>query len=334
MNFIKIIFFLLFVNKNTTALRLPINFTHTHRSSLRMINDNKIINKTKSYLKLTRSNNILPTILLSFTGSYITSTNNLIPKTIVTVLTMSYSMIINDIFDYGLDKVNNPDRPLVSGKVTLYEALTLMVIILKTIDYVSYYYLPKNLQKILEIMVIIVSLYTPLLKRIPFIKNLTCASVISFAIFFSGLPSTKNRPLLYITSIYIFLGSLMNELLLDIKDYYGDKQNKIYTIPVIFGKHNTLKLCSTILRFNILFNSIILLSFYNLFIMLPFLVINFNYYFRLNKIINNNLEKLRLYNSIGIYYEKILQNSNDIKNIVNQSNIPLFMSLIYFCYIK
>jgi 4-hydroxybenzoate polyprenyltransferase len=183
-----------------------------------------------------------------------------------------------------------------------------MVIILKTIDYVSYYYLPKKLQKILEMMVIIVSLYTPILKKIPLVKNITCASIISFAIFFAGL-STNNKPLLYIASIYIFLGSLMNELLLDIRDYDGDKQNKIYTIPVIFGKQNTLKICYNILRFNILLNSSILLSFYNIFTMIPFLIINFNYYFR-------------------------IKNNSEIKEIVNQSNIPLFMTLIYFCYIK
>lgn len=306
MNLIKIIFFLsLFVN----------GYSLKNLNKLVMASDNKILNKTKSYLQLTRADNILPTTLLSFTGAYITSTNNLMPKTIVTVLTMCYSMIVNDIFDYEIDKINNPTRPLVSGKVTLYEALTLMVIILKTIDYVSYYYLPKNLQRILEIMVIIVSLYTPILKKIPLVKNLTCATVISFSVFFSGL-SINNRFLLYIVSSYIFLGTLMNELLLDIKDYDGDKENKINTIPVIFGKNNTLELCSNILRFNILFNSTILLSFYNLFKMLPFLLFNIGHYIKLNNIINNGYT------------------NSSIKNFVSFSNIPLFFSLIYFCIIS
>ena len=176
---------------------------------------------------------------------------------------MCYSMIINDIFDYNIDKINKPNSPLVSGQVRFYEAIALMMIILKIINYVSYYYLPKNLQKILQLMLIIVSLYTPILKKIPLVKNLTCASVVSFSLFFSGLP-TNNINLLLIGSTYIFVGSLMNELLLDVEDYKGDKESKIYTIPVIFGIKNTLKLCLNILRFNILFISTTLLSFYNL----------------------------------------------------------------------
>jgi geranylgeranylglycerol-phosphate geranylgeranyltransferase len=228
MNLIKIIFFLsLFVN----------GYSLKNINKLVMVSDNKILNKTKSYLQLTRANNILPTTLLSFTGAYITSTNNLIPKTIVTVLTMCYSMIVNDIFDYEIDKINNPTRPLVSGKVTLYEALTLMVIILKTIDYVSYYYLPKNLQRILEIMVIIVSLYTPILKKIPLIKNLTCASVISFAIFFSGL-GKNNKFLLYIAFIPI------NNPLLYVYNNKGkfliDSRNKLSGLNWVYSKFNGL----------------------------------------------------------------------------------------------
>lgn len=302
MNLIKIMM-LLFVN--CSALRIINKPLMTY----------EIINKSKSYLKITRSNNILPTSLLSFTGAYLTSSNNVLPKTIITVLTMCYSMIINDIFDYNVDKINKPNSPLVSGQVKFYEALTLMVIILKLIDYISKYYLPKNLQNILQLILIIVSLYTPILKKIPLVKNLTCASIVSFSLFFSGLP-TNNIKLLLIASTYIFVGSLMNELLLDVEDYKGDKESKIYTIPVIFGINNTLKLCLNILRFNILFISTILLSFYNLQTVLPFLIFNIGHYLTLRKKVK--------YNYVDY----------SIRDVVHWSNIPLFFSLIYFCVVS
>ena len=281
---------------------------------------NNIIPKTKSFLKLVRYNNILPASLLSFSGAYMASLDRgfpikSIPNAAITVLVTCYSMIINDIFDYNVDKINKPNSPLVSGQVKFYEALTLMIIILKAIDYISKYYLPKNLQNMLQLMLIIVSLYTPLFKKIPLVKNLTCASVIAFSIFFSGLP-TNNIKLLLIASTYIFVGSLMNELLLDVEDYKGDKESKIYTIPVIFGINNTLKLCLNILRFNILFISTILLSFYNLQIVLPFLIFNIGHYLTLRKKVK--------YNYVDY----------SIRDVVHWSNIPLFFSLIYFCFIS
>ena len=308
MNLIKIMM-LLFVN--CSALRIINKPLMTYKVPI----INKIIPKIKSYLKITRSHNILPTSLLSFTGAYLTLSNNVLPKTIVTVLTMCYSMIINDIFDYNVDKINKPNSPLVSGQVRFYEAITLMMIILKIINYVSYYYLPKNLQKILQLMLIIVSLYTPILKKIPLVKNLSCASVVSFSLFFSGLP-TNNINLLLLASTYIFVGSLMNELLLDVEDYKGDKESKIYTIPVIFGINNTLKLCLNILRFNILFISTTLLSFYNLQTVLPFLIFNIGHYLTLrNKVKHNYVDY-------------------SIRDVVHWSNMPLFSSLIYFCFIS
>ena len=65
-------------------------------------------------------------------------------------------------------------------------------------------------------------MYTPILKRITLIKNISCASLVSFSLFFSALASSqstmllsnKNFGLLSITMGYIFFGSLSNELLL------------------------------------------------------------------------------------------------------------------------
>ena len=280
-------------------------------------------NKITSYLKLIRYNNILPTAMLSFSGNFISSHNkfifsNTIPSTIVTILTMCYSMVINDIFDINIDKVNNNKRPLVTGEITLYEALTLMVILLKLIDNISFYYLPNNLQKILKSVILIVSLYTPLFKKIPLIKNLVCAFTVSFSLFFSGLSTNSyiiNKSLLFIASSYIFLGSLVNELLLDVSDYNGDSKNNIYTIPVIFGKNNSIELCSSILKFNIVFTCTLLLIIYDFYKAIPVFLFTIGYYFRMNKL------KKKFDNEL-------------LLNLVKDSNIPLFLSLIYFCFLS
>src|SRR5579864_5409954 len=42
----------------------------------------------------------------------------------------SFSMISNDIYDYEVDRVNQPTRPLPSGKITVRQATTFSIILL------------------------------------------------------------------------------------------------------------------------------------------------------------------------------------------------------------
>ena len=105
--------------------------------------DNKIIKKFRDVSKLTRSVNIIPTLLLSFSGGWIMnpSTSNLIHSTpfivsnINAVLIMSLSMILNDLFDIEVDKLNNPSRPLITGEISKIEAISLSGLLFLIIEY-------------------------------------------------------------------------------------------------------------------------------------------------------------------------------------------------------
>ena len=81
----------------------------------------------------------------------------------------------------------------------------------------------------------------------------------SFSLFYAGLVSTnheymplnKNFGIFSLVLTLIFMGSFYNELLLDMRDYDGDKQNNIVTIPVLFGKKYAWLLSNGVLTFNI-----------------------------------------------------------------------------------
>ena len=75
------------------------------------------------------------------------------------------------------------------------------------------------------------------------IKNISCALLVCFSVIFTGLSSShnglllnKNCDLLIILTNLIFTGSWTNEILLDIRDYEGDKKLSIQTLPTVFGK--------------------------------------------------------------------------------------------------
>jgi 4-hydroxybenzoate polyprenyltransferase len=289
-----------------------------------------ICNKFQSFFKLMRVKGIPPTFLLCFSGGWIMNPSlpNLlksvpfIVSVVNTLLITSASMVINDIFDINVDRINSPHRPLITGEVTMKEAYLLIALLLGGAEYLTFRFLPFNLQMIVQLAIIQIILYTPVLKRIFLIKNLSCAGLVSFSIFFNGLASAGNTllttnanfGLLGIALSLIFFGSWSNEIILDMRDIEGDKNNKIVTIPTLFGNDFSWYLLQTINNYNIISNSLSMAYLYNsprigsgiVFILTPLLV-----------------------NLYQVKREKYSLES--IKNYTQKSNYPLLALMSYLC---
>lgn len=283
--------FLLILTSCSAFYKIP-SIKDNLKCSISKNNYSNTIIKPKSYMKLIRYKNILPTFFLSLSGGILVNPIKIFSKTFIvslvnTILIMSSSMVINDIYDIKIDKSNNIDRPLVSGEISKKEAIIFVSILIGLTEFLSIRFLPLNLQKIIDYSIIFINIYTPILKKIPLIKNISCALLVSFSIYFAGLSTNillnyKNYPLFIITISLIFFGSLYNELLLDMRDYDGDRTNKIFTIPVLFGKKKAWNFINSVLNFNIILNTMALSYFYNfkfgLLLLLIFTQVKFDLY--------------------------------------------------------
>lgn len=273
------------------------------------------VKKIQSISKLIRCKNIAPTMLLCFTGGFLQTKNanalwkskEFMTSSLITLFVMSNSMIINDLFDMNVDKINNPSRPLITGEITKSEAISLFSFI-TILNEVLTKQLPNVLQLYARLAMIIITLYTPIFKKIPLMKNMVCAGLVSFSILFCGKSFSTNNILLYIAVQHVFAGSLHNEILLDIKDMEGDKQSNINTIPVLFGKRNAWKLATMILLFNV-----IVIARKMSYSSIPLLMTTLPMFYNLHTIQTNNFVK------------------KEVHHAVNQTTIPLFISLIYLC---
>jgi 4-hydroxybenzoate polyprenyltransferase len=289
------------------------------------------ISKIKSASKLIRSVNILPTLFLSFSGGFIANpsiynllnSNEFISSTFITLLIVSLSMIFNDLYDIELDKINNPSRPLINGEISKSEAYFISFLFLLLI-YFNERNLSNNLQELTNIILFGISIYTPIIKKVTFIKNIFCAAIVSLTIIYSALSvnsdiyywilnnsiENTNYQILLTTMRYIFLGSLSNELLLDMCDMEGDKLNNIKTVPVLFGKNLTFVFIMFILFCNIL-----------------------NILF-----INNDFAKLSLILYLPVIIDMYkIKKSNYEKIVIDKSlqnlTIPMFLMLLYMGYL-
>lgn len=230
--------------------------------------------KTSGFIKIIRAENILPTLLLSMSSGFIMIPNliNLLKSTpfmvsiVIIMLIMTNGMIINDIFDIKIDKINTPTRPLITGELTKQEAFGISAVFMVITELLSMRVLNASSQTVVDVANLVILLYTPIFKRILFVKNLVCGGLISFATIFPALcigNINGNFQLLMVLCRMILFGSISLEMLYDIKDYDGDLRNGINTIPNTYGKHFTYQFVSALLTFSILLNMMYLTCMYN-----------------------------------------------------------------------
>lgn len=285
--------------------------------------------KTKGFMKLIRHQSIFPTLILNLAGGwlanpslqYLVKSKQFIVGSAITILIMSLSMITNDIFDIDVDKINNPGRPLITGEITKKEAIIATGIMTVIIEILNFRYMSSNVKIHTHLALLMVLIYTPILKKIIFLKNLSCSGLVSFALYYTGNivsgESTTPNVLLDIATQLIFWGSLQNEILLDIADSEGDKKNGILTIPVVFGKDAAFTISNYIAHINILWRMYYLISreytysagFLMMLFCSPILV-------GLRRIKNMNYKDITL------------------RNAVKETTKPMILALSYLCFLR
>lgn len=304
------IFFICKIKKSKCYVLKSINSKDNNKIKT-LLNDNnsKIMkqNKIKSYSKLLRTSNILPTFLLNVLAGWLTIPNYKLflnkqfwVFSLITQLTMMNSMVINDLFDLKIDLINNNNRPLVNKEISIKEAHCLYISTNIVIGLLSTcFFNEKYFYKFIYAINLMLFLYTPYLKKILFIKNITCASVISSTLVLTSKSISlynytpyysSHVNLIDISSRFLFLSSLYIELLLDIKDIHGDKENNIVTVPNYFGVKKTFNFLIVLFTGNCFYNSIIFYRTHNYKLFIGFLLANTHFFKNLSILRNNKID--------------------------------------------
>jgi geranylgeranylglycerol-phosphate geranylgeranyltransferase len=150
------------------------------------------------------------------------------------------AMITNDYFDIEVDRVNHPQRPLPSGRISIHE-----ILILTGLFTVAGFVTAALLGLVTLIFAVIVWIiaisYNWKFKENGLLGNMMVGfSVASFFIFGGASVGGLTNGLIWIFGILAFIFDLGEEIAADAMDMIGDKERSAKTIALLHGKKYAL----------------------------------------------------------------------------------------------
>ena len=158
-------------------------------------------------------------------------------------LLLAGTMVFNDIQDVQVDRVNSPNRPIPSGKVTVRQAYGLSVV------FSAFALLSSLVLGILTFLTALVALalmayYNTHGKKTGLLGNVVVSFNVALPFFFGGLAVNSLRPLLFIFFLLAFLANTAREVAKGIADVAGDSSKGIMTIAVTQGPKRAAELAA------------------------------------------------------------------------------------------
>ena len=149
-------------------------------------------------------------------------------------LMMAGTMILNDVYDVEVDRLNNPQRPIPSGKIRNREAYILAVLFSgASIVFAGLLGPWTAITGLLALGLMLY--YNTRGKRTGLTGNIVVSFNVALPFFFGGLAVGSLTTLLYIFSVLAFLANLGREIAKGIPDVQGDRALGVRTLAVSIG---------------------------------------------------------------------------------------------------
>jgi len=142
---------------------------------------------------------------------------------------------INDYYDFKIDSINRPERPIPSGRVKLKEALYVTYLLFALGTFTAF-----SIQQICGVIAffnsLMLILYAKTLKSTPFLGNLSIGYLTgSTFLFGASVFGFEGIKALFVLFVLSALAITAREIVKDIEDMEGDKMEGIDTLPLRIG---------------------------------------------------------------------------------------------------
>ncbi|MBU1051146.1 MAG: UbiA family prenyltransferase, partial [Nanoarchaeota archaeon] len=225
-------------------------------------------------------------------GNYLITTKILI-SLVFTIFAVFFgwlfAVFLNDMFDYKIDKVSNKNRPLVSGIISLRinKFLTFIFFLLSIgFSLLASYYVFSFVLLFNILYGFIYSAPPFRLKRFFIIPNIiialcSLAAVMAGFAIISRADSLIEFPKNLLVLILIIY--TISTTLKDIKDYWGDKQEGIKTIPTVFGLRRGKRIIGFLIALSFILVPIFFPVKYLMYVSIPFALMGYLFVVKKNE---------------------------------------------------
>lgn len=195
------------------------------------------MDQIRGLYKISRPVTTISGALAVVLGGYVAGTGdwfNVALAVLATILVSSSANAWNDYLDVEIDRINQPNRPLPSGQVTLRAAkwfsFTLAILSLVVAAFI-------NLPSFIIVLGanLLLYIYSLKLKSTVLLGNISVAFISAMSAVFGGVAASNPRPTIWLFLI-IFVAILGREVLKTLADYEGDLSESVRTISTVWGK--------------------------------------------------------------------------------------------------
>ncbi|NJE49295.1 geranylgeranylglycerol-phosphate geranylgeranyltransferase [Thermococcus sp. 9N3] len=195
--------------------------------------------EARAFIEITRPHNCVLAGVVGLLGSIVAVGHFPEPVKallvfLVVTLGCSAGNTINDYFDYEIDRINRPERPLPRGamsrRVAFWYAMVLFAIGLVLASLINVYAF-----LLAVVAYTAMFLYAWKLKPLPFVGNLVVAGLTGATPLYGAIAVGKIGLAGYL-ALCAFLVNVAREVIKDIEDVEGDLAKGARTLPIVIGK--------------------------------------------------------------------------------------------------
>ena len=166
-------------------------------------------------------------------------------------LLLAGTMVLNDIQDIQIDRVNTPNRPLPSGKIGVREAYALSLV-LSSLAIIFSAFLGVFTLLTALVALALMAYYNTRGKKTGLLGNAVVSFNVALPFFFGGLAVDNLRPLLFIFFLLAFLANMAREIAKGIADVAGDSAKGVRTVAVAMGTSSAARMTAALFAIAVL----------------------------------------------------------------------------------
>ena len=209
------------------------------------VSSKKVVATSKAVVEVTRPGNAVVGGVAALVGGYLGGTLGFAAgvAAAATMLGTGAGNSVNDYYDAEIDALNNPERPIPSGRLSRRGAALLATAFFVAALVLTVAFLPPLAIGIGIVNLVLLVGYSSHLKRMPLVGNVVVAYLTGSAFLFGGA-AVEGVEFTLVLFALAALTNLGREIVKDVEDVEGDAAEGARTLPVVWGERRALAVAS------------------------------------------------------------------------------------------